>query len=106
MNLACECSCLPDCVPARHRIAVLALIAGTNFSRIEREEIVAKGSVSAAAARRIYAYPRLRAAIVRHLAERLGIDDLLVDEYLFGDEAGLPPPDSKTAPPRRRLTEP
>jgi hypothetical protein len=70
-------------VPQHARLLLLCRVGGTTFAEIERCQGLARGSVSAYVGGRSYLYPRLRAAIVEHLSNRLGVDGQVVAAYLF-----------------------
>jgi hypothetical protein len=76
----------PADVPRPCRLVLLYRMAATNRAEIERDGGVARGAVSNYEGGRVYLYPKLRRAIVGHLAERLQAAEADVDAYLFGDD--------------------
>jgi hypothetical protein len=77
----------PATVPQPYRLFLLCRMAATTGAAIERNGRVARGAVSNYEGGRVYLYPKLRRAIVGHLAERLQAAEADVDAYLFGDDA-------------------
>jgi hypothetical protein len=68
------------------RLPLLCRMAKTTFAAIERDGGAGRGSISSANGGRSYFYPRLREAIVAHLAERLASDPEEIRAYLFDPE--------------------
>jgi len=73
MSFLPSISALPYDVADRYRLSLVVRMAGSTFTKIELEGGVARGSVSAYANGQRYAPPKVRRAIVRHLAPRLAI---------------------------------
>jgi hypothetical protein len=76
----------PEVADLGLRLAFLCRAAGKTFSALEREGQLARSSVSAVAAGRLYPYPKLKRVVSQLLATALGEDLNDVRAYLFGDE--------------------
>lgn len=82
----------PEGLDPRLRLVLVTRAADVSYSEIERTGRLPRGSISSHARGMTYGYPRLREAIVRHLADALGADEAMVRNYLFPADQGAAVP--------------